>query len=132
MDAATLQSNLDQFFGTEGYTRWSCLFRNHVLTDGAKFLAENGGKQGAYWLMDAIASYHSKCMKDPMLRDMQFWTLKVNREEKSAMLICERDTGNVAFRQKIPFTDFQLPEVKLYVAPMGDGKHYVILLPGEY
>lgn len=150
-DAATLQRELDQFTGTESYTRWSILFRNHVLTDGAKFLADNGGEHGAYWLMDAIASYHAKCMKDPMLRDMQFWTLKVNREPPAkpmtvgavlqhkqggqkamAVLTCERDTGNVAFRQEIPYTDFQLDEIKLYVAPMGDGQHFVILLPSEY
>ena len=122
-----IQDGLAQMYGTEGYTRWSPLFRNHVLTDGAKFLAESAE---AYWLMDAIASRHSSCMKDDMLKDFQVWTLTV--KDGSGTLICERDTGNVAFKQEIPFTDFPLDEIKLYCNPMGDGKHYVILLTSEY
>ena len=47
------QAELDQFTGTEGYIRWSPLFRRMVLTDGAKFVADNGGAHGAYWLVDA-------------------------------------------------------------------------------
>ena len=131
MDAVTLQRGLDGFCGTEEYHRWSPLFRRHVLTDGVKFLCEHGGDSGAYWLADLIASYHAKAMQDAMLRDMQFWTLKVDLEKHTAIAICERDTGNVAFQQKIPYTDFQLAEIKLYVAPSGSGD-FVILLPNEY
>ena len=40
------QSELDQFTGTKGYTRWSPLFRRMVLTDGTKFVADNGGGHG--------------------------------------------------------------------------------------
>jgi hypothetical protein len=72
-------------------------------------------------------------MKDPkgMLQDMQFWTLKLNKTGRGAKIICERDTGDVAITQRIPFTDFPLPEIKLYCAPSGDGIHYTILLPSE-
>ena len=125
MTANELTDNLDQFTGTVNYTRWSGLFRNHVLTDGAKYLAE---KAGAYWLMDAIASYHAKCMKDPMLQGIQFWKLKVKNGK--ATLICERDEGDVAIKQTIPYTDFPLESITLYCAPL-DGKHYVIMLPSE-
>jgi hypothetical protein len=127
METATdIKAELNQFYGTNGYTRWSPLFRNHVLTDGAKFLAD---KAEAYWLMDAIASYHAECMKDEMLQGMQFWTLKV--EDGVGKLICERDTDDVAFSQDIPYTDFPIDEIKLYCAPL-DEKHYVIMLPSEY
>lgn len=139
-----LQNDLAQFYGTEQYHRWSILFKNHLLTDGVHFLCE---KAQCYWLVDIIGSYHSKCMKDPMLRDMQFWTLTVNPPEKTiesftvgavkpkkpkpmATVICERDTGNVAFRQNIPYTDFPLHQIKLWVESTGDG-HWVIMLPQE-
>ena len=127
MTAEELHQGLAQFCGTEGYHRWSMLFRKHVLTDGVKWLCDNAN---CYWLADAIASYHGKCMKDPMLQSMQFWTLKVDLAKQSAVLVCERDTGNVAFKQKIPYTDFPLAEIKLYVEPGEDV--YVILLPEEH
>ena len=63
------QSQLAQFSGTDGYIRWSPLFPRMVLTDGAKFVADNGGTSGAYWLMDAIASHQPKALKDERLRE---------------------------------------------------------------
>jgi len=131
MTAEELEHSLAGFTGTEAYHRWSPLFPKHVLTDGVKFLCEHGGNSGAYWLADLIASYHAKAMKDKSLRDIQFWTLKVDFEKKSAVAICERDTDDVAFKQKIEYTDFQLPEVKLYVQPTGNDE-FCILLPSEY
>jgi hypothetical protein len=126
MNAQQLQANLNQFTGTEQYHRFSPFFKNHVITDGVKYLAEQAG---AYWLLDAIASYHRTCMKDEMLRDMQFWTLTVKGNK--ATLICERDTDNVAVKQRIPFTDFPLESIKLYCAPCDD-TNFVILLPSEH
>ncbi|MGI9569275.1 MAG: DUF6876 family protein [Desulfobulbia bacterium] len=105
--------------GSMTRTRWSILFPQ-VLTEGAKYLAESAG---AYWLMDAIASHQPKAMRDPMLRDIQFWTLKA--KESSAVLTCERDLGDVVITQKFN-TIFPLDEVKLYV------QNGVILLPSEY
>ena len=123
--AEEIQSVLNHCYGTEGYHRWSSLFRNHVLTDGTKLLCEMAD---CYWLMDAIASYHKSAMKDEMLQDIQFWTLTVNGTE--ATLICERDTDNIAFKQTIPYTDFPLKEIKLYVS-RADENLWVILLPSE-
>jgi hypothetical protein len=127
--AAEINKALAHAIGTEGYTRWSALFRRHVLTDGALMLAEMAE---AHWLMDAIASYHSEVMKDPMLQDIQFWTFKVNPEEMTGTLICERDTDDVVITQEFHYTDFPLDEIKLYVSPMYDPDgHMVIMLPSE-
>ena len=41
--AHEIQADLTNFTGTEAYHRWSILFRNFVLTDGAKYV-----KDGAY------------------------------------------------------------------------------------
>lgn len=127
MNAAELKSELAQFSGTESYHKFSYLFKNLVLTDGVKYLAE---KAGAYWLMDIIGSYQYKCRKDEMLRDFQLWTLK-KTEGNEAIVICERDTNNVAFKQEIPHTDFPLDTIKLYVMP-SSATTYVIMLPNEY
>ena len=123
--AIELKTGLAGFYGTQAYHRFSPLFPNLVLTDGANYLAN---KAGAFWLMDIIGSYQKECQKDDMLRDMQFWTLKVTDGE--AVVTCERDTNNVAFTQDIPYTDFPLDEIKLYVCNNGD--YMVVLLPSEY
>lgn len=126
--ASEILDGLRQFNnGTNEWHRYSPLFRNITLTDGTLWLAENAG---AYWLMDAISSHQPRCLKDQMLRDMQFWTLKVN-PDKSASLICERDSGNVAFTQELEFTDFPLLEIKLFVGP-GPQNTMTICLPDEY
>ncbi len=125
LDAADLR----QFSGTENYYRWSILFPRMVLTDGTKYLADVGQ---CYWLMDAIASHQRKCLRFPELRENQFWTLKVNLKEREAVLTCQIDSNmKPTIRQRIPFTDFPLEEMKLWVEPLGDDK-YVILLPSEH
>lgn len=128
LTAQQIENQLPYFSGTETWHRWSPLFPKVTLTEGTKWLADNAG---AYWLMDAIASYQKDCEKDEMLCDMQFWTLRVN-EDKTATLICERDTDDVAFKQEIEYTDFPLKEIKLYCASGGPQNTMVILLPGEY
>lgn len=127
--AAEIETMMAHANGTNGYTRWSPLFRGHVLTDGALALADMAG---AHWLMDAIASYHGQVMLDPMLKDIQFWTFKLNDDKTSGVLICERDTDDVVITQEIEYTDFPLDEIRLYVSPMYDPDgHMVIMLPSE-
>ena len=117
-----LESGLSGFYGTEGFHKL-CILSDLLATDGVAYLCE---KASCYWLFDAIASYQKACRKDAMLKDMQFWTLKVNLKKQSAVLICERDKGDVAFRQKIEYTDFPLSEIKFYV------QNKVVMLPSEY
>ena len=108
-------SDLEQFTGTEQYYKhWMGLH----YTDGVKYMAEVAG---AYWLLDIIASYRRR-------EPLQIWTLKVNREsEPMAVVTMREDAGEpVKVRQEIPYTDFPLDEIKLYLI---DG---VILLPSEY
>lgn len=126
-----IETGLVQFYGSENFHRFSSLFRKHLITDGVKYLCDNAD---CFWLVDAIASHHGSCMKDPkgMLQERQFWTLKKNKTGRGAKLICERDTGDVAITQKIPFTDFPLTEIKLWAAPSGGGEHITIFLPSEY
>ena len=127
------QHDLKQFTGTSGYTRFSPLFPRVVLTDGALHVAEHAGQNGGFWIMDVIASHQPALQRHPdaRLRDMQFWKLKVNAD-KSAVITCVADTGEPpAVEQQIPFTDFDLPEIDLWVAPL-DHLHYAIYLPSEH
>lgn len=112
--------DLLQFSGSENWYRHS-LNRKVLYTDGAQYLAENGG---AYWLLDsiAIAQAHIEAVK---AEEFQMWTLKVN-PDSSALLTCDDGNGHIVYDQSIPFTDFPLPEVKLYFC------NNVIMLPGEY
>ena len=119
-EQTNLETELSMFTGTQAYHRFSIISKL-VMTDGVKYLCE---KAGCYWLMDLIASYQQKCMRDSMLRDIQFWTLKVN--DSTGVVTCDRDTDDTAFKQNIPYTDFPLNEIKLYCT------NGVILLPSEY
>lgn len=128
MDAKELESDLNQFTGTEGYHRWSILFRSMVLTDGAKYLAE---KAGAYWLMDAIASHQPAMRKNAKLQDFQLWILK-RVKGKEFLLACYEDSDRKPFiKQKIEYSDFPLDEIKFYVQP-ADESTKVVMLTSEY
>lgn len=119
MSAEEIRSVLAQFTGTTCYYRH---FTNYlVYTEGVHFLAEGAG---AYWLIDLIASWQPKAVRDSSLVEFQLWKLEV--EDSRAVAICYRDTDDEAFRQEIEFTDFPLREILLYV----EGR--VLLLPSEH
>ena len=123
LDLETLQ----QFTGTTEYHRWSILFRNLFLTDGAKYVAENAS---AYWLMDVIASHQPKALKNNLLRDFQVWKIVV--ENSKAVVSCYADSDQPPIiQQKIEYTDFPEGEFTLWVEPLGGGR-YLILLPSEH
>jgi hypothetical protein len=117
--ASQFASQLRQFTGSENWYRHS-LNPQVLYTDGAKFLAEEGG---AYWLLDIIATTQSV----PAVRaeEFQAWKLLVN-VDRSATLYCEDGNNNVVFSQSIPYTDFPLYNLMLYFA------NQVIHLPSEY
>ncbi len=117
MQPNELRSALAMFTSSENY--YPHLSGLHY-TDGVKFLAENAG---AYWLIDLIGSYQKRCRKDKQLRERQVWTLA--RTGHEADVICLRNTADEAFRQHLPFTDFPLYEITLYL------ESDILMLPGE-
>ena len=116
---AEIESNLAQYYCTEKYHRFSILSKL-VMTDGVKYLAN---ACQCFWLMDIIASYQSKAMKDPRLAEIQFWELK--KDGKGFKVTCSRDTNDVAITQRIPYSDFPLDSVKIWV------ENGVVMLPSE-
>ena len=131
MDAETLTKNLQHFCGTEQYyPHWLGI----RYTDGVKYLADNAE---AYWLIDASASHQPKALRNQRLREFQGWFLHVGdthefikaKAGNAAVLTCWEDSPTAstqpAIIQQIPFTDFPLKEIKLYL------QEKILLLPDE-
>jgi hypothetical protein len=115
--ARELEAALSGFTGSETlYQHWLRV----CYTEGVRYLAE---RAGAYWFVDAVASHQ----RGRLAREgFQVWTLAV-APDRTAVLECRADDGApVLKRQHIPFTDFPLPSVKLYLAGG------VLMLPSEY
>ncbi len=115
------QAELDSFTGSENlYSHWLGI----KYTEGVKYLATKGE---AFWLLDAIASHQTKqLLAKASFQDFQLWELTVS-EDKEAVMTCREDTtAGPAVRQEIPYTDFPLAAIKLYLVQK------VLLLPSEY
>ena len=113
---------LAQFYGTSQWYKGP--FSRFSMTDGIFFLTENG----AAWLIDVLASYQGAKL-DRQTEGFQLWKLKVT--DGSAVVTCQADsnTPNLV-KQEIPYTDFPLDEITLYVE--GEGSNRVCLLTSEH
>jgi hypothetical protein len=118
---SNLATELQQFTGSETlYKHWLELH----FTQGVKYLADQAQ---CYWLLDAIGSYQPQLKADAELRFFQVWQLLVDNH--SALLTCWPDTpgqGKPCLSQPIEFTNFPLPEIKLF---WSEG---ILMLPREY
>jgi hypothetical protein len=115
------EANLALFTGTQQYYR---LTPNVVLTDGTRYLADAAG---AYWLMDAIASYL------PQFTGREdFIVAKLVRSTSncSAQLTLNDGNGRVLDQQHIEYTDFPITSIQLYAC--WGGEFWVIMLCSEY
>ena len=111
--------DLAQFTGTTCYYR---IGRQHLLTDGTQYLAEQAG---CYWIMDAVSSH----LAEIGTRDW-FVVVRMEVEEHQAVMRYEDGNGRELERQAIPYTDFPLQNLALYA--VWDTEHWVIMLPSEY
>ena len=117
-DTAALEQGLAQHYGTETWYRHP--LSKILYTEGVKYLADEAG---AYWLVDEIA--FAQIRKPVRAEQFQVWVLTV-KEDATAKLHCEDGNGRTVYTTKIPFTDFPLPEIKLWFTDN------VLLLPTEY
>ena len=129
--AVEIEAALPHFTGTEEYhrIRYPWLRKDFMLTDGAKYLADKAGVIGgtAYWLIDIIASYQ----REKPVKDESFQTWKLTVKESVGKVSCEDGNGRILVTQDIPFADFALDEVSLYVTS-DDFNGIVVMLPSEY
>jgi hypothetical protein len=110
---------LSKFTGSEHWYRHG-LVRQVLYTDGAKYVADEGG---AYWLLDEIA-LAQRYEEAVAAQEFQVWTLRVNAD-RTARLTCE-DNDNTVFEKAIAFTDFPAEAVTLWFA------NHTIYLPSEH
>lgn len=108
-------ADLAQFISTD--VKYRHQFTPLLYTDGVQYMAEKGG---AYWLIDEIAfsQRHKRIRTTKMLREFQIWELKVKEKDgrRSATLTMRADSDQgTIIRKRIPYTDFPLEYIKLYV-----------------
>lgn len=111
------ESELSQFTGTNEWFRH--LVPGVTFTEGARYVAEVAG---AYWLIDAIASYQLS----PRMRAQPFQTWVLTVSGSTARLVCDDGNGNKLVEQEITFTDFPIATIKFFCCDK------VIMLPSEY
>ena len=121
-----LDIDLSNFTGTEAYHRWTPLSRS-VLTDGTKYVAE---KLQAYWLFDAIASHLDFNYINGELPDLDMYFSTLTTFNKTGTLSIEDGNGGVVATQGFEYTDFPLPEIKIW--SQNNGSFFVHMLPSEY
>ena len=129
MDPAEVESMLPQFTGGgDQFHHWlpGCRYIEPGCryTEGVKFLAD---ATEAYWLINLVFSWQTraKVRREPF----QVWTLELTgRKDFMARAECRADSppSPVLAAQRIPYTDFPLKSIKLYLC---DG---VLMLPSEY
>ncbi len=125
MNKASKQEILNQlqlYTGTEGYYRY---LGGLLLTDGAKFVAE---ACGAYWLLDIICSVQT--IPEVKNEDLQVCHLR-KTGETTAIFTIEDGDNNLVYQQEIPFTDFPLDQMTLWVCAQDQQKR-IVMLPSEY
>jgi len=114
------EADLRHFTGSENLYRHG-LNREVLFTDGAKYVADQGG---AYWLLDEIALVQ-RYEKSVAAEEFQVWTLTV-KADRSAALTCEDGNGKTVFEKLISFTDFPAERITLWF------ENSTIYLPSEH
>jgi hypothetical protein len=112
---------LNQFYGSESFTRWSPLTKS-VLTEGALYVAQTAG---AFWLFDAIQSHLDETKAD--------WaqTVLTVHDDDSATLTMTNGNDEPLSTQRIPFTDFPEPELRIW-SVRNELNAHTHMLPSEY
>jgi hypothetical protein len=124
-----IMQGMRQFIGTTAYHRYSVLFPFLLLTDGAKWFAE---QCGAYWIFDIIGSIEHNVEGINTL-PIVFYNF-TQTEEGGGVFIAEKDMGIVIYSQTIEYTDLLLPTVDIWgEQTRRNGREYrVCLLPSEH
>ena len=133
MTPEEFELGLAQATGSQGLHHG--MFPTVRYTDGIKYMADNGG---AHWLIDLIAiqlrsrKFARWVMEDARLAEQSFWrmTCSHNGTCRQAYLKCQADKGVRSKRIKIPFTDFPLDSIDIWVA--ADGDKWIMYLPTEH
>jgi hypothetical protein len=118
LEEDALRRQLSQFKRTEEF--YSHPSQSLVFTAGVKFLAD---RCRLFWLIDVIAAWQGRAVRDPDLAIFQLWELRPIGTRR--VLVCLKDSDNVAFALPVGNRDSELDYVSLYV------QFGVLMLPSE-
>lgn len=109
-----------------GFTGTTVWFRHSLVsamtyTEGVRYFAEEGGKQGAYWFLDVVATEFY-----PLLKRELFLVITVSVEDQQALIRADDGNDRVIREKTIEFTDLQPGTWRFYLTDD------VLLLPSEY
>lgn len=110
-------ATLPQFYGTVNWYRHP-IARRYLYTDGVKYVGE---ACGAYWLIDSILVNQGR----PEVQREAFQVWKLVAINNKGTLTCEDGNDREVYREDIPFTDFPLPEITLWL------ESNTLMLPSE-
>jgi hypothetical protein len=120
LTAGQLDFHLAHFSGTENwYRHW--LVKGMLYTDGVKFFAEHGGQEGAYWLLDVVATEFY-----PLLRKERFLQIILSVKDRKATIKVDDGNDHILSEKPIEFSDMQEGDWRFYLTDN------VLLLPREY
>jgi hypothetical protein len=119
LEEDALRAQLARFRRSEeSYSHPSCAL---VYTAGVKFLAE---RCGLSWLVDVIAFWQWRALRDPDLAIFQLWDLR--RIGTRHVVVCMRDSETLAFQIPVPARHTSvIDSMSLYV------EFGVLMLPSE-
>ena len=125
MNAEQLDTMLAHCHGSE--TRHA--YGQVRLTDGVKMLADAAE---CWWLVDLVVSHQWGIRCRHRVQMFQHWTLTRSKRGSGAVAKCTDGNGQVLAQQRIPYTDFPLASVDLYVVVDTSDFRKTIMLPSEY
>lgn len=109
---------LKYFTGSELFYR-AALFKNHVYTEGVRFLAQEAE---CYWLIDFILARQIS----PELKYQGFQTWSISCKDSRAVIkVTDGDEKHI-YDYMIPYSDFHLEEFTLWLIDK------TLMLPSEY
>lgn len=127
-----LLAGLIGFYSTENHYKLSTRL---LLTDGAKYLADNAE---CYWLFDIVASMASIMRnkgQEFILVKFRYINPFPDSKDKRCYVTFEDGNGNEFYKQKIEYSDFPLLSYEFYVILSGNENgnwFYVAMLKSEY
>jgi len=112
------------FIGSENLYRYRLGGPEFMLTDGVKFMGDEGG---LFWFIDIIATRQHQSNKDDS-DDWAFqnWILTVY-QDKSWIVVCDDGNRNVLYTQSGKFTDVDVHRMRFKIWV----KNNVAYLPSE-
>lgn len=126
LTAAEIYKGLANVQASGEYTRLSPLHGDVICTSGIAYLATAAE---CHWLIDKIAAIP---LDHPDINRLfhQVWQLQVDGTKQRGVLRCRNLQDKELYCEPITFTRFPLCEVVIWA--IRNGKHRILLLPGEY